>query len=169
MFDSDYLPYAFAILIAVPFLLFARKFVYSYINLKNKELLLISGKTNNTVKLQANERMTLFLERLKPSNLVMKFDKTLAIHEYLFLLEKSINEEFDYNVSQQLYVSKQSWENIVVSKNNIIQLLHKTYNDISDTSSLEDYKSVFLMNYVNAEDFIGESIDSLRNDVNQLI
>ncbi|MGL6037726.1 hypothetical protein [Soonwooa sp.] len=169
MFDSDYFPYAVTILIAIPFLVFAKQFVYGFLNLKKKELQLISGKSNNDIKLQAYERMTLFLERLKPSNLVMKFDKNLAVHEFLFLVEKSINEEFEYNASQQLYVSQTSWDNIVTSKNNVIQLLHKTYENLSEDSKLQDFKTVFLMNYVNDEDYISESIDGLRNDVNKLI
>ncbi|SKB90425.1 hypothetical protein SAMN05660477_01734 [Soonwooa buanensis] len=169
MFDSDYFPYAVTILIAIPFLVFAKQFVYGFLDLKKKELQLISGKSNNDIKLQAYERMTLFLERLKPSNLVMKFDKNLAVHEFLFLVEKSINEEFEYNASQQLYVSQTSWDNILTSKNNVIQLLHKTYENLSEDSKLEDFKTVFLMNYVNDEDYISESIDGLRNDVNKLI
>lgn len=169
MFDSDYFPYAVTILIAIPFLVFAKQFVYGFLDLKKKELQLISGKSNNDIKLQAYERMTLFLERLKPSNLVMKFDKNLAVHEFLFLVEKSINEEFEYNASQQLYVSQTSWDNILTSKNNVIQLLHKTYGNLSEDSKLEDFKTVFLMNYVNDEDYISESIDGLRNDVNKLI
>ncbi|MFW2136484.1 hypothetical protein [Soonwooa sp.] len=169
MFDSDYFPYAVTILIAIPFLVFAKQFVYGFLNLKKKELQLISGKSNNDIKLQAYERMTLFLERLKPSNLVMKFDKNLAVHEFLFLVEKSINEEFEYNASQQLYVGQTSWDNIVTSKNNVIQLLHKTYENLSEDSKLQDFKTVFLMNYVNDEDYISESIDGLRNDVNKLI
>jgi len=169
MFDSDYFPYAVTILIAIPFLVFAKQFVYGFLDLKKKELKVISGKSNNDIKLQAYERMTLFLERLKPSNLVMKFDKNLAVHEFLFLVEKSINEEFEYNASQQLYVSQTSWDNILTSKNNVIQLLHKTYENLSEDLKLEDFKTVFLMNYVNDEDYISESIDGLRNDVNKLI
>jgi hypothetical protein len=45
-------------------------------------------KSNGEVKMHAYERMTLFLERIKPSNLVSKFDKELEIHEFIFLLEK---------------------------------------------------------------------------------
>ncbi len=41
--------------------------------------------------------MTLFLDRLKPSNLIQKFDRELAVHEFIFLTEKTINEEFEYN------------------------------------------------------------------------
>ncbi|MGS0747682.1 DUF7935 family protein [Halpernia sp. GG3] len=66
---ESYYPYAFALVIAIPFLVFARQFVFKFIELKNKEIQILSLKSNSENKLQAYERMTLFLERLKPSNL----------------------------------------------------------------------------------------------------
>ena len=139
MFDSDYFPYAVAVIIALPFLVFAKQFVNSFIRLKKQEINFLATKTNSEIKLQALERMTLFLERLKPSNLVMKFDKNLQPHEFVFLTEKNIIEEFEYNASQQLYISKSSWEDIITSKNNILQSLRKTYEDLNENSKLEDF------------------------------
>lgn len=163
-FDNNLIPYAFALLVALPFFVLLRQFVYSYIRLKDKELKLIAIKANGDVRMQAYERMTLFLERIKPSGLINKFDKELEIHEYVFLLEKSINEEFEYNSSQQLYISKNSWENIVASKNNLLNLIRKTYESISNTAKLQDFKTVFLMNYMNGEDYIAQTIEELRKD-----
>lgn len=166
MLDFDYhlIPYAFALLIALPFFVLLRQFVHHYISLKEKELKLISVKANGDVKMQAYERMTLFLERLKPSSLVEKFNKELAIHEYIFLLEKSISEEFDYNSSQQLYISKNSWQNIVTCKNNIMNSIRKTYENMSNSATLQDFKTVFLMDYMNGEDYISQTIEDLRKD-----
>ncbi len=169
MFDSDYLPYAVAVIIALPFLVFAKQFVNAFVRLKKQEINFLAIKSNSEIKLQALERMTLFLERLKPSNLVNKFDKDLQPHEFLFLTEKNINEEFEYNASQQLYISKVSWQDIITSKTNIIQLLRKTYEDLSENSSLEDYKTVFLMSYVDAEDYIADTIENLRKELNKII
>jgi hypothetical protein len=121
-------------------------------------------KSNGDVKLQAYERMTLFLDRIKPSNLVLKFDKNLEVHEFIFLLEKSITEEFEYNSSQQLYISKNSWENIVASKNNILQLMRKTYENLNANASLQDFKTVFLMNFVSGGDYISDTIEELRRE-----
>jgi hypothetical protein len=75
--------------------------------------------------------------------LVSKFDKELEIHEFIFLLEKSIAEEFEYNSSQQLYISKNSWENIVTSKNNILQLIRKTYENLTSNATLKILKLFF--------------------------
>ena len=161
---ENLMPYAFALIIALPIIVLLRQFVYNYIRLKNKELKLLAVKSNGDVKLQAYERMTLFLDRIKPSNLVVKFDKNLEVHEFIFLLEKSISEEFEYNSSQQLYISKNSWENIVASKNNILQLMRKTYENLNANASLQDFKTVFLMNLVSGGDFISDTIEELRRE-----
>lgn len=162
---SDYLPYAFALILAIPFLVLLRQFVYTYINLKNQEIKLLSVKSNSESKTHSYERMTLFLERMKPSNLIQKFDKGLAAHEFLFLTEKTINEEFDYNSSQQLFLTKNSWQNIVDSKNAIIDLLHKTYESLNNNPNLDEFKTVFIMNYMNNEDYIGATIEDLRREI----
>ncbi|MBD8081541.1 DUF7935 family protein [Chryseobacterium caseinilyticum] len=161
----EYLPYAFALIIAIPFLVLLRQFVYSYINLKNQELKLLGVKSNSENKTHSYERMTLFLDRIKPSNLIQKFDKDLAVHEFIYLTERSITEEFEYNASQQLYITKNSWKNIADSKTAVIELLHKTYSSMSDNATLSDFKTVFLMNYMGENDYVSETIEDLRKEI----
>lgn len=162
---SDYLPYAFALIVAIPFLVLLRQFVYTYINLKNQEIKLLSVKSNSENKTHSYERMTLFLERMKPSNLIQKFDKDLAAHEFVFLTERTINEEFEYNSSQQLYLTKNAWQNIVDSKNAVVDLLHKTYESLNNNPDLNEFKTVFIMNYMNGDDYIGSTIEDLRREI----
>lgn len=162
---SNYLPYAFALIIAIPFLVLLRQFVYTYIKLKNQEIKLLLVKSNSESKTHSYERMTLFLERIKPANLVQKFDKNLAVHEFIFLTEKTISEEFEYNSSQQLYITKNSWQNIVDSKNTVTELLRKTYESVNSNATLEEFKTVFIMNYMNSEDYIGATIEDLRREI----
>lgn len=162
---SDYLPYAFALIVAIPFLVLLRQFVYTYINLKNQEIKLLSVKSNSENKTHSYERMTLFLERIKPSNLIQKFDKDLAAHEFVFLTERTINEEFEYNSSQQLYLTKNAWQNIVDSKNAVVDLLHKTYESLNNNPDLNEFKTVFIMNYMNGDDYIGATIEDLRREI----
>ena len=164
MIHSPYFPYAFALLLALPFLIYMRQFVYTSIQLKKQQINLMTVKGQSEQRIHAYERITLFLERLKPANLVSKFDESLATHEYLFLLEKSIIEEFDYNAAQQLYLTKNSWNKVVNCKNNLLHLLHKTYENLSNESTLQDFKTVFLMNYMNEQDYISATIEDLRKE-----
>lgn len=162
---SGYLPYAFALIIAIPFLVLLRQFVFTYIKLKEQEIRLLTVKSNSENKAQSYERMVLFLERMKPSNIVQRFDKELAVHEFIFLTEKAISEEFEYNSSQQLYITKNSWENIVDSKNAVIDLLHTTYEGLKGDANLEEFKTIFIMNYINGEDYISATIEDLRREI----
>jgi len=162
---SDYLPYAVAIIIAIPFLVLLRQFVHTFTTLKEKELKTLAIKEGNDLRFQAFERMTLFLERMKPVNLVARFDKTLAPHEFLYLTEKSIQEEFEYNAAQQVYISSINWKNILIAKDQILALLRSTHEGLGDQANLEDFKSLFLLNYVNEGDFITETIDELKKEL----
>lgn len=143
MINLPYFPYAFALLLAIPFLIYLRQFVFNYIKLKNKEIKLITVKGNSEQRVHASERLVLFVERLQPSNLITKFNSKLAPREYIFLIEKSINEVFDYNASQQLYHTKNLWRNVVSSKNNVLSLLHSTYENLGEGATLDEFKTVF--------------------------
>lgn len=154
----------FIILIAVAFVLLFKQFMATYIKLKEKELQLLALKGGSTQKLQAYERMALFLERIKPSYWINNFDKELKPHEFLFLVNKSITEEFDYNASQKLYLSKHSWQNIVNTKDNVLLLIHKTYEKLGENATLEDYKTLLLMGYMNGEDYIAQATEELKKE-----
>lgn len=161
---SDFLPYILALAIAVPFLLLLRQFVYTYIRMKEKELKLLSLKSGGENTLQAYERMTLFLERLKPSHLVKNFDENLKPHEFVFLIEKNISEEFAYNAAQQIYLSKSAWQSVFQAKEEVLKLLHGTYEGLGEKAELSDFKTVFLMAYLEGEDYISQTIEMLRRE-----
>ena len=124
--------------------------------------------SDNSFRYQAYERMTLFLERIKPSNLVTKFNENISIDQYCFLLEKNISEEFEYNASQQLYIDNDTWQNLITTKNDILSLLSMTKEKMSKEASVQEFKTLFLMNYLSGKDFIMEMINDLRKDVSKI-
>jgi hypothetical protein len=162
---SPYIPYAFALFVAIPFLVMLRQFVHYYIQAKEREINAMGRMTGQENRIHAFERMTLFLDRINPKQLVVKFDKDLAIHEFIFLTEKSIQEEFEYNSTQQLYISSINWQNVVTTKNRLIGLLHSTYEGLGENANLEDFKTVFRLNYANEEDFVTQTIDEIKKEL----
>ena len=72
-----------------------------------------TDKNNNALqlKLQAYERLTLFAERAGIKNMVSRVTYTdqSAIGMQTDLLE-ALRTEFDYNTSQQIYVSNEVWQ-----------------------------------------------------------
>jgi len=78
------------------------------------------------LRLQAYERMALFLERLSPSKLLIRIQPTSSNKEdYVNLLTQSIEQEYEHNLSQQIYVSEKCWNIITTAKNATIQLIRK--------------------------------------------
>lgn len=77
-------------------------------------------------RLQAYERMTLFLERIAPSKLLLRVAPTSSDkNTYEALLIQAIEQEFEHNLAQQIYVSEQCWSIINTAKNATIQLIRK--------------------------------------------
>ena len=90
------------------------------------------------IKLQAYERMTLFLERLNPSNLLLRVTSINNDKDaYVISLINTIEQEFEHNLSQQIYISDKCWSVIVASKNATAQIIKKTSEDISIKSAQE--------------------------------
>ena len=78
------------------------------------------------LRLQAYERMAIFLERITPSKLLIRVAPTSSNKEdYESLLIASIEQEFEHNLSQQIYVTDECWNIITAAKNATIQLTRK--------------------------------------------
>lgn len=78
------------------------------------------------IRLQAYERMVLFLERITPSKLLVRVNPTSSDEDnYESLLVATIEQEFEHNLSQQIYISDECWNIVVAAKNATIQLIRK--------------------------------------------
>lgn len=88
------------------------------------------------LQLQAAERFTLYLERISPDRLVMRLHQSGMTSKMLQNeITKSIREEFDHNLSQQVYVSEGAWELIKNAKEEITKFISATGDSMSEKSS----------------------------------
>lgn len=89
------------------------------------------------LRLQAYERYALFLERIAPNKLLVRVAPfSEDVEDYEKLLIKNIEQEFEHNVSQQIYVTNDCWNMINAAKNATIQIIRKTVmNEKVDSSS----------------------------------
>ncbi|WP_109097079.1 hypothetical protein [Aquimarina sp. AU58] len=84
-------------------------------------------KQSLPLRLQAYERMVLFLERISPGNLLTRIAPiTEEKKDYESLLTHTIDQEFEHNLTQQIYVSDECWNTLKASKNATIALIRKT-------------------------------------------
>lgn len=94
-----------------------------------------SQKNSLPIRLQAYERMALFLERISIPNLVVRVaPKNSDKNEYEHLLIRTIEKEFEHNLSQQIYMSDECWNIIKAAKNATIQAIRKAAMSQSDAA-----------------------------------
>ncbi len=87
------------------------------------------------VRLQAYERMVLFLERIALNSLVVRVGpKGQDKSNYENLLIKQIENEFEHNLSQQIYMSDECWNIIKAAKNATIQIIRSAGMSSSETA-----------------------------------
>ncbi|MEM1336156.1 MAG: hypothetical protein AAF717_01545 [Bacteroidota bacterium] len=94
-----------------------------------------SQKETLPVRLQAYERMALFLERIAINNLVVRVGpKGQDKSNYENLLIKQIEKEFEHNLSQQIYMSDECWNIIKAAKSATIQIIRSAGMSESETA-----------------------------------
>jgi hypothetical protein len=88
------------------------------------------------LRLQAYERLTLFAERISPGALVLRVHKgSMSSRMFHGELVATIREEFEHNVTQQIYVSDKAWSKVKQAKEETIRLINLSYEQTGDTPS----------------------------------
>lgn len=120
---------------------------------KRLEIKLKFQKETLPIRLQAYERLTLLTERLALGNLVNRI-KPIANDKqsYEDLLIQTIEQEFEHNLVQQLYVSNQCWNVIKTAKNSTISKIRKTNmsENITDAYKLRETLLTDLLDQSNS-------------------
>jgi len=76
------------------------------------------------IKLQAYERLALLLERIAPHHLLKRVAPiSPQVRDYKNLLINTIEQEYEHNLSQQIYVSDPCWRMLSAAKNSSIQII----------------------------------------------
>ncbi len=125
-------------------------------------------KTALPLRLQAYERMALFLERINPSSLLLRVspinnDK----QQYQQLLVANIEQEFEHNLSQQIYISDECWNVIKTAKSTTIQIIRSTADktEIEDADKLREIILTSLLEKASPSD---TGMAFIKNEVGEL-
>lgn len=96
-------------------------------------------------KVQAYERIILFLERISPDNLAMRTQRSkMSARMHQAEMLKVIREEYEHNLTQQLYVSNGAWRLVQTSKEEVIRLINVAASKCGDESSAVDLSKMIL-------------------------
>ena len=120
------------------------------------------------LRLQAYERMALFLERISPSKLLTRIHPTSSDKDdYEILLIASIQQEFEHNLSQQIYVSDECWNIILAAKNTTIQLIRKA-NMLENTDTANKLREVILTDLMDKQAPSNTALSFIKQEVGEM-
>jgi hypothetical protein len=103
------------------------------------------SKESATLKLQAYERLVLLTERIALPNLVSRLNQPgISAYEMKLMLIENIKAEFDYNSTQQLYVTPVCWDAVRNLKEQNIMIINKVAAMLPATASAQDLNKQLL-------------------------
>ena len=121
------------------------------------------------LKLQAYERLALFLELINPTKILIRVAPLSDSKvDYQNLLIQHIEQEYEHNLTQQIYVSDECWSMIVTAKNTIIQNIRKTGLNPEITSS-DKLRESILTNMFDSESVSSIALGYLKNEVKAIL
>ncbi|MBP6586862.1 MAG: hypothetical protein KA208_02410 [Flavobacterium sp.] len=120
------------------------------------------------LRLQAYERMTLLMERINPSQLLVRIapisdDK----NEYANYVIAQVEQEFEHNLAQQIYISDECWSIITAAKNATIQIIRLAVKNekVADANQLRE---LILSDLLEKQSPSSAALAFIKNEVGQL-
>ena len=94
------------------------------------------SETVAPLMIQAFERLVLYLERIRYSVLVKRvFLPGMSRSDLQFALIQNVQDEFEHNLAQRLYVSEEIWMTIVMTKDEVLKGVNEAFASNPDADA----------------------------------
>jgi hypothetical protein len=149
---------------------FVKSDVQRFFDLKTSELNKESRASLLPLRLQAHERLIIFVERINPANLLVRLHQQgIGIKELQNLIVNDVKSEFQHNIAQQLYVSPTSWNVIRKLKDDTVAMINNAVQGLPDTATGVDLSKKVLQHMATiSENPYDLTIDHLKKDIQGL-
>lgn len=146
-----------------------RSFINREIELKKLEIRSRSIETILPARLQAYERIILFLERSSPQNLLIRLNVPgLSARDFQKVLLDEIRNEYNHNVSQQVYMSEDSWNKVRNAKEDLIIMINEAASQLApEASSIDLSKKIFEAVMSKPVDPLGHALSEVKKEIQQ--
>ncbi|MGB0879830.1 MAG: hypothetical protein ACPGTO_04625 [Polaribacter sp.] len=138
------------------------------LNSEEKLGLFIQKQKNSlAIKLQAYERMLLFCERINPVKMLVRI-KPISVNteDYVQLLTANIEQEFEHNLVQQIYISNDTWTSIIAAKTAVINKLKQV---AESSNSANDLRENVLIDYSKTLPPTETAIAFIKSEVRKML
>ena len=132
--------------------LIIQKFLVS--ELQRKQIALMRDTQNITMplRMQAYERLAILTERIHPRQIMQRvYTPDMTVADLRFALVLSINTEWEHNLSQQIYVSRQVWETVKHMKETELALVYQIAAQLPGDAPAKELQ-VRLADYISSQE-----------------
>lgn len=138
---------------------------------RRQELILQNSRTITPIRLQAYERVVLFLERISFESLLIRANSPgMSAAQLHTSLLNTIRSEFEHNLSQQIYMTQQAWEVVKNARSNIIKLINTEFDETPETATGIDFSRHLLEKIMELEkEPTKTAIEYIKNEVARII
>lgn len=119
------------------------------------------------IRMQAFERMALFLERISPQNLILRVNQSgMTSGELQAILLREIREEFSHNLSQQVYMSQGTWALIRNAMEDMVSIINTCSQEVNPESpSIDLARSIFERMIQQGSDSVQTAMAELKSEL----
>lgn len=127
-------------------------------------------KTHLPLKLTAYERAVLYLERIKPTNLLARVSGSgKSAQQFHLELVREIRAEYEHNLVQQIYISKEGWAALVKAKEEILASINQCGREVGEEADAMALSRKIIEKHSQAEnDPAGYAVNVLKGDIDSL-
>lgn len=138
---------------------------------RRQELILQNSRTVTPIKLQAYERIVLFLERISLESLLVRVNTpgmtALQLHSALLT---TIRSEFEHNLSQQIYMSPQAWEVVKNARSNMIKMINSEFEKAKNSDNAMELSKRLLESVMEMDvEPTRAAIEYLKGEIGRMI
>lgn len=138
---------------------------------RRQELILQNSRTVIPIKLQAYERIVLFLERISLESLIVRVSTPeMTANQLHSAMLNAIRSEFEHNLSQQIYMSQQAWEVVRNARSNMIKIINsEAEKSPADSSGMALSKRLLEKIMELEKEPTRAAIDYVKNEIARII
>ena len=138
---------------------------------RRQELILQNNRTVTPIKLQAYERIVLFLERISLESLLVRVSSPdMTANQLHTAMLNAIRSEFEHNLSQQVYMSQPAWEVVRNARSNMIKIINSEVEKLPPDSSALSLSKKLLEKIMELEqEPTRAAIDYVKNEIGRMI
>ena len=139
-------------------------------NIQQIELKRAISSQTLPLRLQAYERVVLFIERINPANLLVRLNgAAYSAAELHGLIVSEIREEYQHNVTQQIYVGNRAWAVVQRIKDDTLSVVNNAVKALPENAAGLELSKIILAHLGKLEDNPYEiGINLVKQDMEEL-